>query len=576
VKTILLAVLATAGAGAARFALAADGEEAARTHPWMLALAGVLILIAGLAAPFRRGGALASSAVLAGALLLPLYTLAVLGLHASHAVRWPDPPEDRAFPAPAMERRLVGHGAHVWSLAFSPDGQFLASGSVDGTARIWRVADGSPFLTLPHPIGVTSVAYSPDGRWLATGSYDGVVRLWDAADGRPVREMKGHQGTVWSLAFHPRGALLASGGNDTTVRVWQIDDGQLLRTIQAHRLIVWSVAFSPDGEHLASGSFDHEAKLWRVRDGTLERTFSGHRQAILSVAFSPDGRTLVTGGDDKTVRLWNLADGRERWKAWGDFECVYGVAFSPNGRMVASGSRDKSSIHGFVREFVGAEHAGRPGDMIRLWRAQDGALLARLSGHREDVHAVRFSPDGLRLATAGVGGQVLLWRLHLDQHLGRGIPRGGGDRVALEPRGGIQLQRVHAGRRALGEGEAEARARGRAPDSGRQRDLVGAVVGRPGGLVGVAVGARDGERGGVPVGRGSVVGDADRQRTGHVPLLSRDYLDAAAAAARQVRSFSARARSGSTRLQASYSRTTRARAPRFLSGETAGLSFNPA
>jgi WD40 repeat protein len=467
VKTVLiLPSWRSAGAGAARFA-ARRRRRRGRTHPSLdAALAGLLLLSLALAVP-SAGRAFAVRGLCTGALLCPCTRVVVLALHGLGSRALAGSAEDRAFPAPAMERRLVGHGAQVWSLAFSPDGQFLASGSVDGTARIWRVGDGAPFLTLPHPIGVTSVVYSPDGRWLATGSYDGVIRLWDAADGRPVREMKGHQGTVWSLAFHPGGALLASGGNDTTVRVWGIDDGRLLRTIQAHRLIVWSVAFSPDGEHLASGSFDHEVKLWRVRDGALVRTFSGHRQAILSVAFSPDGRTLVSGGDDKTVRLWRTADGRQVWKTWGDFECVYSVAFSPDGRTVVTGGRDKSAIHGLVRHVVGVEHAGHPGDMIRLWRGHDGALLARLSGHREDVYAVRFSPDGKRLATAGDDGKVVLWRLHLDQDLGRGVPRRGGDRVALESRGGIQLQRVHAGRRALGEGEAEARARGRAPDSGR-------------------------------------------------------------------------------------------------------------
>ncbi len=520
-KASLLLSLALAAAGAARFATAGDGEEAARLHPWMVAAAGLLVLVAALLAPFRRTRRLAAAMIVAGACLLPVYTLAVASLHAVGAVRWPDPLRDETSPPPALERTLRGPSAPIWSLAFSPDGRFLASGGVDGTVRLRRVSDGAATLSLTHPIGVTAVAYSPDGRRLATGSYDGTIRLWSTADGRLERDLKGHEGTVWSLAFHAKGELLASGGNDATVRLWRVADGGAVRTIQAHRLIVWSVAFSPDGEHLASGSFDHEAKLWRVRDGSVERTFAGHRQAILSVAFSPDGRSLVTGGDDKTLRFWSVADGRQLWKAWGDFECVYGVAFSPDGSTIASGSRDKSAIHGFVKEFVGVEHAGRPGDMIRLWRARDGALLARLSGHREDVHAVRFSPDGRHLATAGVDGNVVLWRLHLDQHLGRRIPRRGRDGVALEPRRGIHLQRVHPRRLAALDREVQASPGRGGPDRGRQRDLVRAVVRRPGGLVGVAVGLRDGEHGRVSVRRGIVVGDADRQRTGHVPLLVR-------------------------------------------------------
>ncbi|HET9298439.1 MAG TPA: WD40 repeat domain-containing protein [Candidatus Polarisedimenticolaceae bacterium] len=368
-RSSLLLGMAVAAAGAVRFATAPDGEEAARMHPWMLAAAGLLLLLAVLLAPFRRTRPMGSVMVATGAFLLPVYTLTVVGLHAMGAVRWPDPAAELIHPEPIVDRTLRGHGAHVWSLDFSPDGRFLVSGSVDGTARIWKVDDGSLFHSLQHPVGVTAVAFGPDGQTLATGSYDGPIRLWDLTDGRLSRELKGHQGTVWSLAFHPSGHLLASGGNDTTVRLWRVTDGASVRSIQAHRLIVWSVAFSPDGEHLASGSFDHDAKLWRVKDG------------------------------------------RPLWKAWGDLECVYGVAFSPDGSTIASGSRDKSAIHGFVKEFVGVDHAGRPGDMIRLWRARDGALLTRLSGHREDVHAVRFSPDGRHLATAGVDGNVVLWRL---------------------------------------------------------------------------------------------------------------------------------------------------------------------
>ena len=285
---------------------------------------------------------------------------------------------------------LSGHSYSVLSLAFSPDGQTLASGSSDNTIKLWHVSDGSLMNTLSgHSDSVKSIAFSPDGQTLASGSADNTIKLWSVSDGSLQQTLYGRTDSVDSIAFSPNDQLLASSSGDGTI-IWRISDGSLLHTLSGHTDWVNSVAFSPDGQTLASGSYDKTIKLWRISDGSLLQTLDGHSNSVMSVAFSQDGQTLASGSFDNTIKLWRVSDGSLLQTLGGHTDWVNSVAFSPDGQMLASGSGDGT---------------------IKLWHVSDGSLLQTLNGHTGLVNSVAFSPDGQTLASGSSDGTISLWRV---------------------------------------------------------------------------------------------------------------------------------------------------------------------
>ena len=252
-------------------------------------------------------------------------------------------------------------------------------------------AEHLPHLSIEgHTHSVNSVAFSPDGQTLASGSESRTIRLWDLKTGQQQQTFTGHTRGVWSVAFSPDGRLLASGSSDQTIRLWNVKTGQHRQTFTGHTHLVSSVAFSPDGQTLASGSWDGTIRLWDVATGRHKVTLEGHKRSVSSVAFSPDGQTLVSGGED--IRLWDVATGRHKVTLEGDKHSVTRIAFSPDGRLLASGSRFFSDT-GF-----------RP--TVHLWDINTGAHIATLRGHETDILSMAFSPDGKTLASGSIKEQI--------------------------------------------------------------------------------------------------------------------------------------------------------------------------
>ncbi len=216
--------------------------------------------------------------------------------------------------------RLTGHEWGMHSMALSPDGAILASGSEDTTIRLWDMHTGEHKKTLNgHTDRVYSVAFSTDGKTLASGSDDNTIRLWNVDTGETQRILTAHAGEfegldnghssvegVKSIAFSPDGKTLASGGGDNVIHLWDIGTGKRKMTLVGHTHWVFSLAFSPDGKTLASGSVDSDIRLWDPHTGEPKKTLTGHGNWVRSIAFSPDGKTLVSGSDDGSVLIWEL------------------------------------------------------------------------------------------------------------------------------------------------------------------------------------------------------------------------------------------------------------------------------
>ncbi len=290
---------------------------------------------------------------------------------------------------PEYEHRLTNHEGEATSVAFSPDGRLLATGSQDGAVRLWDVATGAEIRRLSgHTAEVNAVAFSPDGSLVASASGDRTLRLWDTASGAVRATLRGHTGGVLALAFNDDGTLLASGSVDKDIRLWGVPSGEPLMTLSGHRWLVVALAFSPDGSLLASGSWDNSVRLWRVADGTEIRVLRGHRNFVRAVTFSPDGATLASGSWDTTVRLWDVASGQERVTLSGHDGPVFSLAYSPDGLYLASASGDQTAC---------------------VWDVREQREAFRLEGHRHNVVGVAFSPDGKVLATASHDRTARLW-----------------------------------------------------------------------------------------------------------------------------------------------------------------------
>ncbi|WP_424097289.1 AAA-like domain-containing protein [Moorena producens] len=284
---------------------------------------------------------------------------------------------------------LTGHQDKVGRVAFSSDGQRLATGSVDGTARIWDNQGNQIALLRGHQSSVNSVAFSPDGQRLATGSVDGTARIWDN-QGNQIALLRGHQNWVGRVAFSPDGQRLATASWDGTARIWD-NQGNEIAVLTGHQDKVGRVAFSPDGQRLVTGSDDNTARIWD-NQGNQIALVTGHKSRVSSVAFSPDGQRLATASDDKTARIWDL-QGNQIALLTGHQSSVNSVAFSPDGQRLATGSVDGTA---------------------RIWDNQ-GNEIAVLTGHQDKVGRVAFSPDGQRLATASWHNTARIWDLQGNQ-----------------------------------------------------------------------------------------------------------------------------------------------------------------
>ena len=325
---------------------------------------------------------------------------------AALATQWVCVGAARAQERPEVFPQL-GHSQGVFSLAFAPDGNTLASGSADNTVKFWDVASRREIRSLGPGLPAISLAFSPDGRVLAIGLLNQKIKLIDAATGGELRTFTGHAGPVGSVTFSPDGHFLASASDDRTIKVWDVARGAEVVTLGGFSRPVVSVAFSPDGRLLAANSADHVIRLWDLTAGRELRSLKVN--SVGAIAFSPDGRMLAAGSINNTVKFWDVASGRELRAMRGHSDLVALVAFSPDGRILASSSYDKT---------------------VKLWEVASGREVGTLSGGLSLpsmlwASSMAFSPTG-HILVLGIGdGPIRLW----DTATGRELPPLGGRSV---------------------------------------------------------------------------------------------------------------------------------------------------
>nr|KAF6457840.1 notchless-like protein 1 [Rousettus aegyptiacus] len=333
---------------------------------------------------------------------------------------------------------LEGHSEAVISVAFSPTGKYLASGSGDTTILLWDPSTGKQVgrTFAGHSKWITGLSWeplhaNPECRYVASSSKDGSVRVWDTTAGRCERILTGHTQSVTCLRWGGDG-LLYSASQDRTIKVWRAHDGVLCRTLQGHGHWVNTMALSTDyalrtgafepaeasvnaqdlkgslqelkeralsrynlvrgqgPERLVSGSDDFTLFLWSpAEDKKPLARMTGHQALINQVLFSPDSRIIASASFDKSIKLWDGRTGKYLASLRGHVASVYQIAWSADSRLLVSGSSDST---------------------LKVWDVKAQKLATDLPGHADEVYAVDWSPDGQRVASGGKDKCLRIWR----------------------------------------------------------------------------------------------------------------------------------------------------------------------
>ncbi|HEY3992089.1 MAG TPA: protein kinase [Ktedonobacteraceae bacterium] len=284
------------------------------------------------------------------------------------------------------------HSGAIYSLAWSPDGNKLASAGEDRQVCVWQALTGKTIFTYQkHTSSVRALAWSPNSKYVASASNDHTVRLWQAQDGQLFSTYQEHKRWVQALSWSPDARLIASGDSDGQVHLWNPRTGQRQFTYQQHRASIHTLSFSPDGTLLASGDEDGGVLVWESAGLALRTTYTGHQRKISALAWSPDGTLIASSSEDRKdhmVHIWQVTSGKQVATYTAHQRMVNAVVWSAVNSRIASAGKDQT---------------------VQIWNPTTGDTLFTYRGHTSSINALAWSPDGNYLASAGDESAVHVW-----------------------------------------------------------------------------------------------------------------------------------------------------------------------
>jgi WD40 repeat protein/serine/threonine protein kinase len=396
-----LARPAPAGGDAGAPPPAPAGEKQARQKPERtqrrVSRRKVLAVSLSLAGVVAAGGGALTWLALTHQLPTWLATMLPAGLSNATPVRLTPQPSPSATPVPigTLLYTYTAHTDWVNAVCWSPDGQYIASGSRDNSVQVWETTTGVLAREHPHNASVLAVAWAPDGTRIASGGQDYGVQVWSALGSGPTVAYTGHLDAVTSLAWSPDSTHIASASDDYTVQVWSASNPGQGSAINynRHTQAVNSVAWAPSATALiASASADQTIQIWDPLTGASVHSYHDPNQAgVTSVAWSPDGASVLSGDAVGVAETWLLSSGQAALTKKGAANAITSVAWSPDGKYIAA---------------AGAYPQG----IVSVWDAITGASTYVYTGHNGEVRTIAWSPDSTRIASGGVDGTVQVWQ----------------------------------------------------------------------------------------------------------------------------------------------------------------------
>lgn len=298
-------------------------------------------------------------------------------------------------PHPALRRTITGHHLAVTSCAYSPDSQYIVSGCLDYSLKIWHGETGLEKYTLTgHQGAVMACSYSPDGHYVISASWDKTVRLWDVDLGLMLVSYTGHTDRIHDCTFSPDGLYVVSASADNTLKVWDIDHNCCRFTLTGHTAAVNACVYSPDGQYIVSASDDGTLRVWQATTGTFLYTLVEYSEAILDCAYSPNQHYLASTSADHTITIWHGNTWQQLATFSGHTDVVAACTFSPDSHYLLTVSHDQT---------------------VKLWVVQTGEVYSTLRGHTDQVRACAYAPNGDYLVSAGYDTNLKVWDSLGDQ-----------------------------------------------------------------------------------------------------------------------------------------------------------------